>query len=162
MTHLPSPLPPELIQLLQAEPELFGECHVEDQVVSGVLGQAHPMAWRHLAGFDAVEALTLVAPSPAELDAIPNWRDPGWAISTQDLAHGEALTLWWHATTQQAMLASQFPLAELRHDAVARTLRLHSEGLGLCRRLMQQAWAQARPQGALTLVADAPMGIGFA
>lgn len=162
MSHLPPSLLPELERLLQAEPELFGECHVDDEVISGVLGHAHPMAWRHLPDFDAVEALTLVAHSPAELDDLPHWRDPGWAISTEELAHGEALTLWWHAATQQAMLASQFPLAELRHDAVVRTLRLHSEGLGLCRRRMQQAWAQARPQGAVALVDDTPLGVGYA
>lgn len=158
--HLP--ITHTLTALLQGESELFAEIAIEDGIVSGVLGHAHPMAWRHLADFDAVEALTLVAPSPAELDALPNWRDPGWAISTEDLAHGEALTLWWHAATQQAMLASQFPLAELRHDAVVRTLRLHNEGLGLCRRLVQQAWAQARPQGAIALGDDTPLGVGFA
>ncbi|HSX95460.1 MAG TPA: hypothetical protein VLG41_21220 [Hydrogenophaga sp.] len=151
MTPVPTPLSPELPRLLQAEPELFGECRVEAEVVSGVLQHEHPMAWRCLAELDAVEALTLVSPSPAELDTMPDWRDPGWDVSTQDIVPGEALTLWWHADTQQAMLASMIPIDELRHDAVARTLRLHTEGLALCRRLAQQAWAEARPQDAIAL-----------
>ncbi len=155
------PLPPELPRLLQAEPELFGECRVEDGVVSGVLQHEHPMAWRCLAEIDAVEALTLVSPSPAELDAMPDWRHPGWQVSTPDLVPGQALTLWWHADTQQAMLASLIPLGELRRDAVARTLRLHTEGLALCRQWAQQAWAQARPADAIAL-ADAAPGWRFA
>lgn len=156
MPLAPTPLSPELPRLLQAEPELFGDCHVEDEVVSGGLQHEHPMAWRCLAEFDAVEALTLVSPSPAELDAMPDWRDPGWEVFTQDIIPGEVLTLWWHAHTQQAMLASMIPLDELRHDAVARTLRLHTEGLALCRRLARQAWAEARPQEAIALADAAP------
>lgn len=155
MNHEQSPLPPELPRLLQAESERFGECQLEGHVVSGVLNHEHPMAWRCLAELDAVEALTLVSPSPAELDALPDWRDPGWRVWTQDLAPSEAITLWWHAGTQQAMLASQIPLGELRQDAVARTLRLHSEGLALCRRLAQQAWARARPTDAVALAQPA-------
>lgn len=162
MNHDPSTFAADLARLLQAEPELFGQLEIEDQVVSGALGHEHPMAWRCLGDLEAVEALTLVSPSPAEADAMPHWRDPGWAISTRDLASDETLTLWWHAATQQAMLASQIPLAELRHDAVARTLRLHREGLGVCHHLAQQAWADARPPGAIALVGAGLPDCGFA
>lgn len=162
MPHDPRTFATELARLLQAEPELFGQLAIEDDVVSGALGHEHPMAWRCLGDLEAVEALTLVSPSPADAEAMPHWRDPGWSISTQDLAPDETLTLWWHAATQQAMLASQIPLAELRHDAVARTLRLHREGLSLCRGLERRAWADARPSGAIALDPVEPPGLPFA
>lgn len=158
MNNAPPSLPSDLVPCLQAEPELFGECQLEDEVVSGALGHEHPMAWRSLSGLEAVEALTLVAPSPAELDALPDWRDPGWSVSMRDVAHGDAITLWWHAATQQAMLASRISLGDLGHTTVARTLRLHHEALSLCRQLAQQAWAAARPPQAiaLTIAGNAP------
>lgn len=149
-------LPPELTRLLQAEPERFGALQVDGEVLSGLLGHEHPMAWRRLAGLDAVEALTLVAPSAAELDALPDWRDPGWAVSTEALAWGDSITLWWHARTRQAMLASQIPLEELRPDAVARTLQGHGEGLALCRRRVRLAEAEAPPPDAVARQTLAP------
>lgn len=162
MNHDPGTFAADLARLLLAEPELFGQLEIDDQVVSGALGHEHPMAWRCLGDLEAVETLTLVSPSPAELDTMPHWRDPGWSISTRDLAPEASLTLWWHAATQQAMLASQMPLNELRRDAVARTLRLHHEGLDLCRRMARQAWADARPPGAIALGGTESPGFGFA
>lgn len=141
------PLTP-LGALLRAEHELFGQAETDAAVLSGVLCHEHPMAWRYLPDQDVVEALTLVPPSPAQADALPPWRDPGWAISAQEPIAGDTLTLWWHAATQQAMLASCIARSELRRDTVAQCLRLHHEGVALCRRLAQQAWAQARTQGA--------------
>jgi hypothetical protein len=159
MNPAPNHLPPDLAPWLQSEPELFSDAQLEDEVVSGALGHEHPMAWRSLTGLDAVEALTLVAPSPAELDTMPDWRDPGWSVSMRDVVHGEAITIWWHAATQQAMLASRIALGELGHAAVARTLRLHHAALPLCRQLAQEAWAAARPPQAiaLTMAGNAPM-----
>lgn len=142
---------PELARLLRAEPELIAELAFEDQVISGALGHQHPMAWRHLGDCDAIEALTLVAPSPAELDAMPDWRDPGWSVEPLDLPRGDGLTLWWHAATQQAMLASQIPLIELRPDAVAHTLQLHREGIGACRERLFDTPLAARQPSALGL-----------
>lgn len=144
MSSPTSPLPAELAPLLQAE-RLFGELQIEDQVLSGVLDHEHPMAWRHLGDLAALEALTLVAPSPAALEALPDWRDAGWSVEPLAGPALEGLTLWWHAATQQAMLASQIPLTELRPDAVAHTLRLHREGIGSCR---ERAAAQAAPPAA--------------
>lgn len=159
MNNVPKPLPSDLVPWLQAEPELFSDAQLQDEVVSGTLGHEHPMAWRSLSGLEAIEALTLVAPSPAELDAMPDWRDPGWSVSVQEVVHGEAITLWWHAATQQAMLASRIALGELGNTAVARTLRLHHEALCLCRHLAQEAWVAARPPQAiaLTIAGNAPM-----
>lgn len=129
-----APIADTLARLLQAEAELIAEIGVEDGIVSGVLGREHPMAWRWLPELDAVEALTLAAPSLAELDTMPNWRDPGWSLSTQDAAYGMKLTLWWHAGSSQAMLASQIALGELQRDSVVGTLRAHVEGLQHCQR----------------------------
>lgn len=134
MTPCPSPIADTLAPLLQAEAELIAEIGVEDGIVSGVLGREHPMAWRWLRENDAVEALTLAATSPAKLDTMPHWRDPGWVLSQPQVLHGMKLTLWWHAESSQAMLASQIPLDELRRDSVVSTLRLHVDGLHLCQR----------------------------
>ena len=139
MNEDPSPFADTLATLLQAEPELIAEVCIDDGIVSGVLPSGHPIAWRWLREHGAVEALTLVAPSHAELDTMPHWRDAGWTLSTQDSADGMGLTLWWHAGSSQAMLASQFPLAELRRDSVVGTLRLHGEGLHLCRQRREAA-----------------------
>lgn len=129
--------------LLRAEAELFSNAEREATVLCGELCHEHPMAWRYLSDLQAVEALTLIAPSIAEFDAMPPWHDPGWVVSPQQPLPGQTLTLWWHAATQQAMLASCIALNELRQDAVVSTLRLHREGLALCRRL---AWpAEAMP-----------------
>jgi hypothetical protein len=159
MNPAPPPLPSDLALWLEAEPELFSDARLQDEVLSGTLGHEHPMAWRSLSGLEAVEALTLVAPSPTELDAMPDWRDPGWSVSMPHVVHGEAITLWWHAATQQAMLASRIAFGELAHAAVARTLRLHHEALSLCRQLAQEAWAAARPPQAiaLTIAGNTPM-----
>lgn len=146
----PSPLI-SLGELLRAEPELFGQAEADTAVLSGVLCDEHPMAWRYLANQDAVEALTLVPPSPAETEALPHWQDPGWVISPQESIAGESLTLWWHAATQQAMLASCIARDELRQDTVARCLRLHHEGVALCRQRLRHSWAEARPRDAIAL-----------
>lgn len=154
MSQDPSPLTP-LGELLRAEPGLFAQAEHEDGVISGVMcgvsGHEHPMAWRYLPDQDALEALTLVPPSPDEVEAMPSWRDPGWAISTHEAVAGENLTLWWHAATQHAMLASCIARHELRRDTVARCLRLHHEGLALCRQRLRQSWAEARPRDAIAL-----------
>lgn len=143
-----------LAALLQVEAELITELSVEDGIVSGLLGREHPMAWRWLRDFNAVEALTLAAPSPAELDTLPHWRDPGWALSMPEIQHGQPLTLWWHAASAQAMLASQIPLDELRRDSVVSALRLHLDGLRLCqRRRLVDASAEG---GQATADFDAP------
>jgi hypothetical protein len=123
----------ELARLLRDEPGFTGDADSGDLLVSGLLDRHHPMAWRRLDAFEAVEALTLFPALPAGPGELPPWRDPGWSVEWRDSPDGDVLTLWWHAAQGQAMLVSQIPFGDLRPDTVARTLRLHRDGLAACR-----------------------------
>ena len=123
----------ELARLLGADPGFTADADSEAPMVSGVLDRHHPMAWRWLDTFGAIETLTLFPTLPVEPGHLPHWRDPGWSVELRGSPDGDALTLWWHAEQGQAMLVSQIPCGELRPDTVARTLRLHRDGLGACR-----------------------------
>lgn len=122
----------DLARLLGAEPGFAADADSEAPMVCGLLDRHHPMAWRCLDVFGAVEALTLFRSRP-EAGDLPPWRDPGWSVELRGLPDGDALTLWWHATRGHAMLVTQIPYGEMRPDTVARTLRLHRDGLTACR-----------------------------
>ena len=153
----------ELARLLGTEPGFTADADSGSSLVSGLLDRHHPMAWRWLDRFGVIETLTLFPSLPVEPGELPPWRDPGWSVEWRDSPDGDALTLWWHAARGEAMLVSQIPFGELRADTVARTLRLHRDGLGVCRlRTRDTESAPAQPLREVAWPQARAMHLGFA